>query len=103
MTNRQRLPNRRQVEIMEFELSGVRYRATFGRHADGTLAEIFIDLDNPCSDLAIAAHDLAIAASLAMQFGCPADVLRKALQRLSDGSGAGPLAAALDLIAEGAP
>jgi hypothetical protein len=47
----------------------------------------------------ILASDAAIAASLALQFGCPADVLRKALMRDPQGRASGPLAAALDLIA----
>jgi hypothetical protein len=98
---RQLLPNRRRSEIACFELAGVRFRATNSRFPDGRLAEIFIDTNRPCSDVAIAARDIGIAASLALQSGCPVETLRKALQRLSDGSPAGPLAAALDLFAEG--
>jgi hypothetical protein len=44
------------------------------------------------------ASDCAIAASLALQYGCPADVLRKALSRDSHGRANGPLGAALDQI-----
>ena len=47
------------------------------------------------------ARDAAIAASLLFQYGCPVDKLRKALTRNSDGSASGPLAHALDLLAEG--
>ena len=101
MTARECLPNRRRSEITVFELpGGGKFRATISRFDDGRIGEVFIDTNRPCSAVAVAARDLAIAASLALQFGCPACVLRKALQRLSDGSPAGPLAAALDALDE---
>ena len=103
MTARQLLPNRRRSEIVAFELAGTQFRATVSRFNDRRIGEIFIDTDKPCSGVAIAARDIGIAASLALQVGCPVETLRKALQRLSDGSPAGPLAAALDLFAEGSP
>jgi hypothetical protein len=46
------------------------------------------------------ARDSAVAASLLPQHGCHVDTLRKALTRNSDGSASGPLALALDLLAE---
>jgi hypothetical protein len=45
------------------------------------------------------ASDAAIAASLALQYGCPAEVLRGALSRDSDGVASSPLGVALDLEA----
>ena len=45
-------------------------------------------------------NDAATAASLLLQHGCPIDTLRQALTRNGDGSGSGPLARALDLLAE---
>jgi len=47
------------------------------------------------------ARDAAVAASLLLQHGCPVDTLRRALMRNADGSASGPLAHALDLLAEG--
>src|SRR5262245_59003705 len=41
---------------------------------------------------------LAVTASLAMQYGCPAEVLARALPKLEDGSPADPLGRLLDLI-----
>jgi len=38
--------------------------------------------------------------SIARQHGAPFEVLRKALMRESNGKGSGPLATALDLLAE---
>jgi len=45
-------------------------------------------------------RDSAIAASLALQFGCPLDMLRRALLRDSLGRASTPLGCALDVIAE---
>jgi hypothetical protein len=42
------------------------------------------------------ASDMAITASLALQFGCPAEVLRRAIKRDGQGRAASLLGAALD-------
>jgi hypothetical protein len=42
---------------------------------------------------------MRVAASLALQYGCPAEVLRRAVARDSQGNASGPLGAALDRIA----
>jgi len=93
MAERERLPNRREAELLDFEHGGRRWTATAGRFADGRLAEIFLDAakESPLVELA---QESAIVASLAMQSGCPLEVLRHALA----GRGAGPLGAALALI-----
>jgi hypothetical protein len=100
---RERLPHRRRSEIATFELAGTKFRATISRLHTGQIGEVFLDTDRPCSGVAVAARDIGIAASLALQFGCPASTLNKALQRLSNGGPAGPLAACLDLFEEGQP
>ena len=74
---RQLLPNRRWSEIATFELDGTRFRATISRFNGREIGEIFIDTDKPCNAVAIAARDIGIAASLALQSGCPAETLRK--------------------------
>jgi hypothetical protein len=43
MTGRQRLPNRRGHELVDFEHGGIRYTAGIGRFEDGALAEIFLN------------------------------------------------------------
>jgi hypothetical protein len=63
----------------------------------GSLGEIFLQAD---STAGIMASDAAIAASLALQFGLPAETLRKALCRDANGNATGPLGIALDLLAE---
>jgi hypothetical protein len=44
------------------------------------------------------ARDAAVAASLALQFGCPLEILRRALLRDSQGRPSTPLGAAIDAI-----
>jgi ribonucleoside-diphosphate reductase alpha chain len=99
--SRENLPNRRHGEVFSFEHEGIRYRANVSRFADGRLAEVFLSGGKPGAGAAVVAHDVAVAASLALQFGCPADTLRRALLRLSNGSAAGPLGRLLDLAEEG--
>ena len=47
MSARQKLPNRRHSISFYFGFEGHRYRATASRHADGRLAEIFLDTGKP--------------------------------------------------------
>ena len=96
--NRQLLPNRRKSETVSFIHEGLRFHGCVSRYADGRIGEVFLDLAKPGAAAGIASKDAAVAASLALQFGCPPAVLSRALTRLSDGSGAGPLARFRDLI-----
>ena len=93
MSERERLPDRRGAELVDFEHGGRKWTATFGRFADGRIAELFIDgsKEAPIVELA---QESAIVASLALQSGCALETLRHALA----GRGAGPLGAALALI-----
>jgi ribonucleoside-diphosphate reductase alpha chain len=100
MITRLRLPNRRGHELLDFEHGGIRYTAGVGRFADGGLAEIFLVTAKHGSALDVIARDAAVAASLLLQHGCPVGTLRRALTRNSDGSASGPVAHALDLLAE---
>jgi hypothetical protein len=96
---RTRLPNRRESETVRLELGGLRYFATVSRVTDGRLAEIFLDVGKPGSAIQHLARDLAVTASIALQYGAPASELRHALTRLDDGAAAGPLGALLDIVA----
>src|SRR5262249_13016042 len=100
MTTRLRLPDRRAHELLDFEHGGVRYTAGVDRFNDGGLAEIFPSTAKHGTAVDLNARDAAVAASLLLQHGCPVDTLRRALTRNSDGSASGPLARALDLLAE---
>jgi ribonucleoside-diphosphate reductase alpha chain len=100
VSDRQRLPDRRASTTFEVEAFGLRFTVTSSSFAHGELGELFIQNHKADSGAGIMASDSAIAASLALQFGCPAEVLRKALSRDARGNASGPLAAALDLLAE---
>ncbi|HWY83973.1 MAG TPA: hypothetical protein VNY10_18970 [Roseiarcus sp.] len=95
MSKRERLPDRRGAELVDFEHDRRRWTVTIGRYPDGRVAELFIDAPKE-SPLVALAQDGALAASLALQSGCPPDTLRHAL----NGREAGPLRTALALIEE---
>jgi len=94
--SRRRLPNRRPAETFGIEVGGLNYVVSIGRFDDGSLAEIFISNEKAGSDSDTAARDSAVVASIALQYGVPAEFIRRALMRNRDGSACGPLGAALD-------
>jgi ribonucleoside-diphosphate reductase alpha chain len=98
MSQRRRLPNRRPSLVFDIELNGLRYTASVSRFPGGDVAEIFLQNHKPASQSDCNARDSAIAASLALQFGCPIETLRKALLRDAQGRPSTPLGAALDAI-----
>jgi hypothetical protein len=100
---REHLPNRRASIVFEIELHGLKYTASISRFADGRPAEIFLQNHKPGSQSDSNARDSAVAASLALQHGCPLEVLRRAVLRDSAGRPSTPLGAALDRIAMGEP
>jgi ribonucleoside-diphosphate reductase alpha chain len=100
MSDRRRLPDRRASTTFEVEAFGLRFTVTASSFAHGGLGELFIRNHKCDSGAGIMASDSAIAASLALQFGCPAEVLRKALSRDARGNPSGPLAAALDALSQ---
>ena len=99
MSNRRRLPNRRGSITFELEALGLTFTVTASRFNDGSIAETFIQNPKTNSAAGVLASDCAIAASLALQFGCPVEVLRRALSRDAQGRATGPLGAALDQLA----
>jgi hypothetical protein len=100
-TLRQRLPDRREALTLELELHGLHYTATFSRLA-GQVLEIFLQNHKPGSQSDANARDSAIAASLALQYGCPLEVLQRALLRDPRGNPSTPLGCAVDhIIADG--
>lgn len=95
---RERLPNRRGCETVQFELDGAKYTATFGLFRNGMLGEVFVQSSKVNSALDVNARDAAIACSLALQAGVTAEEISAALCRNEDGKASGPLGAALDLF-----
>jgi hypothetical protein len=98
---RERLLNRRASEVFDFEAQGLRFTATIGRFADGRVAEVFITNHKAGSMAGINACDAAVVASIALQYGVPLEVIRKALMRDARGQASGPLGVVLDRIAGG--
>lgn len=101
MSDRQRLANTREHEVIEFEHAGIAYRAGVGRFPDGRLAEVFLDAGKQGTGINVAARDAAVILSLALQSGCEVGTIRHALTKLADGRGAGPLGALFDLLEAG--
>jgi hypothetical protein len=87
----------------DFEVAGLRYTARVSRFPDGRVGEIFSANHNSGSQSGSNARDAAVAANLALQFGCPLDVLRRALLRDAHGSASTPLGAAIEVGLLAAP
>ena len=98
MRERERLPARRDSELINFEHEGRKWKACISRFFDGRVGEIFIDGSKDSPLLALA-QETAIVASIALQAGCPLATLQHALA----GRSAGPIAAALALIERATP
>jgi hypothetical protein len=98
---RARLPNRRGSTTFDLEVQGLRYTATVSHFPDGRVGELFLSNHKPSSQSDANARDSAVAASLALQFGCPLEVLQRAVLRDSAGRPSTPLGAALDAITQG--
>jgi len=96
---RERLPDRRACEGFDLEALGLRFHATVGRFPDGRLAEVFITNHKAGSMAGILTSDSAVLCSIALQYGAPLDVIRKALMRDPHGTATSPLGRALDRIA----
>jgi hypothetical protein len=76
MTNRKRLPERRNNVSFGFDFEGFTYRATAGHFDDGTLAEIFLDVPGKLgTPLQSNADTAAILTSLLLQHGVAPEVI----------------------------
>jgi hypothetical protein len=95
---RDRLPNRRAAETVEFRHSGCDFTMTAGSYPDGRPGEIFINAGHANSTLDALASDAAIAVSFALQHGADLAAIRSAMKRNSQGEPSSPIGAALDLI-----
>ena len=100
MTQRRHLPNRRHSENFDFAVGNLKYSATYSRHPDGSIFELFLSNYKSNSQADTNARDAAITFSIAVQHGADPEVIRRALCRNEDGTASGPLAAALDIISK---
>lgn len=92
------LPTRRECESIR--LAGWHYTVSIGHFEDGAPAELFISSDMPTSETADIARDGSVLISIALQCGVPAELMRCAITRLSNGSAASVIGQALDLLCE---
>jgi hypothetical protein len=99
-TSHHHLPNRRASENFQNEAAGLHYTSTASWFEDERLAEIFLSNHKAGSGADVNARDAAVVCSLALQYGAPLETIRRALMRDSAGRPNGPLACALDRIAE---
>jgi ribonucleoside-diphosphate reductase alpha chain len=95
---RERLPDRRNSEFLDYEVMNFKFTASFRRFEDGRVGELFVNTTKPNSPLDIVCRDMAIIASLCLQYGCPLDVIQHAICRDEQGRAQSPLHV-LDLIA----
>jgi hypothetical protein len=95
---RQRLPDRRRNETLNFVCNGLRYVATFGFFENGDLAEVFLSNAKVGSHSDAAARDAAIITSIGLQHGVPVDAIRHAVLRDQKGIASSPIGMVLDLI-----
>ena len=98
------LPQRRHAEAFEFEHDGFLYRASLSRFDEpliGPVAEIFLDGGKAGTPVQALARDCAVLASLALQHGCSAETIQRALTRIDDATPAGPMGRAMDIIVGG--
>jgi hypothetical protein len=91
---RQKLPDRRENEIADFEHAGQRYTAAISRFPSGDIAEIFLTSGKYGAAVHLHATDCAILCSLALQSSIPVETIRHAIK--------GPIGHALALFAEAA-
>jgi hypothetical protein len=101
---REHLPPRRGCATFEFDhksASGaaLHYTCSLGYFDTGRLAEVFLQNTKAGSDSDSNAREAAIMCSIALQYGAPVDVLRKAVLRNADNTASTPLGHAPDLIA----
>jgi hypothetical protein len=94
MTARRRLPDRRDCESFTFTVDGLRFTATVGRFADGTIGELFLNNHKSGNQSDTNARDAAIILSFAIQHGADIDAIRRALCRDLSGRALGPVARA---------
>jgi hypothetical protein len=97
-SQRRLLPQRRAATSLSLHFGSVDYVVTLGHFEDGSPAEVFIDGAKAGSDIQAMSRDAAILISLALQFGCPIETLRRAITRNSDGTPQSIVGAVLDTM-----
>lgn len=76
------------------------FTALLGYDLTGNLAEVFFHCGKAGSDSDVLLHEMGLAFSFALQYGCPPLAMQKAMPRTQSGEPEGPLGALLDLLTE---
>jgi len=97
---RMRLPTHRESETFKYEFATFKWYATISRFPNGQIGEIFLATAKTGEMLRIQSTDSAILASLAMQYGCPLNVMLDAMSRNERGEVVSPIAMALETVSK---
>jgi hypothetical protein len=81
---RQRLPNRRNNEILDTRFRGQCFRIAFTRWQDGGIAEVFVDPYKVASDAAEDSRDVGLVLSVGLQHNVPIEAMRGSVSRECD-------------------
>lgn len=108
MTHRLTLPQRRPTFVFDMRDDAGRVDLTVsystveapGTPPPHTIAEVFITSRKIGSSAEAIARDAAILLSLALQYGCPLDVIRHALTRNQDGTAQSLVGRVVDRVNE---
>jgi hypothetical protein len=76
------------------------FTALLGYGQGGSLAEVFFHCGKAGTDANVLLHEMGLAFSFALQYGCPPLAMQKAMPRTAAGEPEGPLGALLDLLTE---
>lgn len=101
MAERNVLPNRRGCESFELPYGGLAHGhiVTFGQFPDGNCAEIFISGGKSGEVIQAIAIDFGTVTSLALQYGCPLEVIQHAIARDPQNNPQSILGVAVDAVA----
>jgi hypothetical protein len=95
---REKPPNRRLSESVEFGFNGQDYIVTVSRYHGGRVMESFLSPLKRGSDIDINATDASVLLSFALQNGADLNDMDAAVSKNSDGSPAGIIGAMLQAI-----
>src|SRR5258706_15386722 len=97
------LPQRRAAETFDLQFWNQLFTITVGFYADGTPAEVFVDIAKSGADIAGIARDVGVGISLPLQHPIEIETLRHAVTRDARGEAASLVGAVVDaLIVRGA-
>lgn len=99
MSHRMSLKSRRRHDVSEFNFHGNDYTLGVGYFDNGDAAEVFLDCRKVNSESFCIARDASIMLSIALQYGVPIDILRKAITREENGEASSVTGKMLDVLA----